>query len=686
MSFSDAILFISALLTLSSGCGGSQVRSEPGVRDQPEPETRAVPTVDDGMVEINGRKIDLKAHLTAYPFSRWPSVDLRSGRYFVTKRAEGGREDLMMAHFAPVTPEPVALDDARRISPRDFTTRNLWGIAWSPQTATAIIMADENNDETLNLYELDPDTGQETRLTDVAYIYDFELSPDGRLVACTTRSQREETSRGHVHIVDLVARTSKVVFTDSTARKMVWGAISWQPNGEGLLVPFMRDSLRKKRNLMYVPLRGGEPRVLTDHEKTRTTISSLEWADDDHYLYQADDEGGIGVYRGSLKSGRQVRVTPSSENVKSAGVVHDTDSAYVVAITGNPLTSTIQLIDATTTKVKWSEDYPGSMFVYDTHDDLVAVKTVSMTNPFSMSVMRLSGGEVTRAPLAKYPSEVLDEVVHCNVEKVSFPTFDEPEVPGEEKGDLHGYVLSPKRPLPEGEARALVLSFYGGSNYFSTDFQVLCAAGYHVMSPAPRGTSDFGSTFLSLGDGDWGGGETLDAFYAGQFLSEHLDLPADHIGIFGGSRGGYDTMRALTFPGEVNGVSVDFRFGFGISSYGISDILRAYEDGNIQGWYVKLTGGDPSLDLEKWRDRSPITHVDNLKVPLLLTHGDKDSRVPVEESRRFFEAAKARGKDVTYLELEGQGHGYKGVAAQTQYFRAVLEFLEGLGDAREPAR
>lgn len=677
----SAVIVGTLIVLLMVACGAPRSEAVPAFADDGAAardtgaDSELATDSEDGVVHVNGRTVDLRAHLTAYPFDRWPSIDLRSGRYFVKKRVDGGREELMLASFDPKKPGELDLEQATRISPRDFTKRNLWGAVWSPVTNRAVIKADEKNDEVLNLYELDPATGEERRLTDVAYIYDFALSPDGRSVACTTRSTSEETSQGHVVVVDLVERTSRVVYTDSPAIKMVWGSISWQPNGKGLLVPFMHDSLRKKRNLLYVPLGGGKARVLTDTKVTRTTMSALDWADDDHFLYEADAEETVGVFRGSLKTGKHTRVTAKDANVKSSGVIHDGGVAFVVAVTGNPLRSTLQLIHAATAEVAKSEDFDGSLYVYDSHADSVALKTISLTDPFSVIRIQMKGDAVSRSTMVGYPADVLAKVVHCDVEKVSFPTFDKPTVPGETDGKLHAYVLSPKRKLGPDKARALVLSFYGGTNYFSPAFQVLCDAGYHVMSPAPRGTSDFGTAFFTIGDGDWGGGETLDAFFAGEFLAKHLGLPADRIGIFGGSRGGYDTMRALTFPGQVNGVSVDFRFGFGISDYGISDIISAYEEGNIQGWYVKLTGGDPTRDAAKWRDRSPITHVAKLNVPLLLTHGDTDSRVPVAESRRFVEAAKALGKDVTYVELEGQGHGYKGVEANTKYFRAVLQFL-----------
>ena len=43
-------------------------------------------------------------------------------------------------------------------------------------------------------------------------------------------------------------------------------------------------------------------------------------------------------------------------------------------------------------------------------------------------------------------------------------------------------------------------------------------------------------------------------------------------------------------------------------------------------------------------------------MPILLTHGSADTNVPVGESDQFFIALKLLGKEVEYLQVEGQDH------------------------------
>lgn len=93
------------------------------------------------------------------------------------------------------------------------------------------------------------------------------------------------------------------------------------------------------------------------------------------------------------------------------------------------------------------------------------------------------------------------------------------------------------------------------------------------------------------------------------------------------------------------------------------------------GWCSKPAILQPD-ELAKLQDRSPINHVDRLEAPLFLLHGSNDWRVPVEGSRAFAAAAEAAGKQVTYLEVEGQGHRIEGRERIVEAWRARLSFLE----------
>ena len=157
---------------------------------------------------------------------------------------------------------------------------------------------------------------------------------------------------------------------------------------------------------------------------------------------------------------------------------------------------------------------------------------------------------------------------------------------------------------------------------------------------------------MALNDRDLGGDEIVDLFHVARWTERNLGLTPRQIGVFGGSHGGYATMRALTFPPTTNDRNDSYPFGFGLSHAGFSDIKSFHDQCNIPDWVV-LESGDPAVpaDLARMRDRSPLSHVDRLQAPLLLTHGANDWRVPVGESRAFADKARALGKPVTYVEF-----------------------------------
>jgi dipeptidyl aminopeptidase/acylaminoacyl peptidase len=244
---------------------------------------------------------------------------------------------------------------------------------------------------------------------------------------------------------------------------------------------------------------------------------------------------------------------------------------------------------------------------------------------------------------------------------------------------LHAFLMTPKRPRPNAAERlAVITSFYGGGNSFSTQQQIYCEAGISWLSPAVRGSAGFGKEFMALNDRDLGGDEIVDLFYGARFLERKLGLAPRQIGVSGGSHGGFATMRALTFPAATNDRNERYPFGFGISHAGFSSIVSFYQATNIPDWIILESGDPATADSTKMLDRSPLSHVRLLESPLLLTHGANDNRVGVSESRQFAKAAQALGKPVTYVEFEGQGHSIKGLANQVRNYQTQFQFLESV--------
>ena len=68
--------------------------------------------------------------------------------------------------------------------------------------------------------------------------------------------------------------------------------------------------------------------------------------------------------------------------------------------------------------------------------------------------------------------------------------------------------------------------------------------------------------------------------------------------------------------------------------------------------YFKLPWENP----EGYARSSPLTHVAKVTTPILISHGDRDPRVPLATAQKFFRALQALGKTAEMDIYPGGGH------------------------------
>ncbi len=87
-----------------------------------------------------------------------------------------------------------------------------------------------------------------------------------------------------------------------------------------------------------------------------------------------------------------------------------------------------------------------------------------------------------------------------------------------------------------------------------------------------------------------------------------------------------------------------------------------------------------SSDAEDDRDllieRSPITYVDQIRVPMLVIQGAKDPRVVKAESDQMVERIQKNGGDVRYYVDENEGHGATRRENAVKWYRMIVDYLE----------
>ena len=240
----------------------------------------------------------------------------------------------------------------------------------------------------------------------------------------------------------------------------------------------------------------------------------------------------------------------------------------------------------------------------------------------------------------------------------------------------------PKEPLP------MVLMVHGGpwsrDNWgFNSRHQWLANRGYAVLSVNYRGSTGFGKRFLNAADGEWSGKMHDDLIDAVDWAIEAKVADPDKVAIAGGSYGGYATLVGLTFTPDT--------FACGVDIVGPSNLITLIENAPPYWRPIMPMIGSRIGDIStpegrrELRARSPLTHVEEIKKPLLIGQGANDPRVPQGESDQIVEAMLSREIPVTYVLYPDEGHGFRR-PENSMSFNAVMEaFLaQHLGGRAEP--
>lgn len=619
---------------------------------------------------FEGRTIDLSPYLEEFPYAQF-SVSKDGEKLFFFKTANENR-----LQWIPVEKD-AELKNAQDVINLDFSTRNCWSPRFNEKDNFVYWIGDEKNDEIINIYRTQPGSNVAEKLTDVPYIYAWGFNPQKTKIAYVARLGQNEERLDELRVIDLRTLEDILICQDTPQYRFTWGDISWQPQEKGVTLLALRGLDRTYTNVIYVDLETKEITSLTDSRK-KASLSGCsilkEWLSDEACFFFSDQDGYTNLYSFNTSDKAVKQVTQYTTDIDDAAYVSINDSKYLLALQSNPIETRMILIDPYTSKVVYQQSSELGLRLGTSNGNHAILIAGSTSELFQLIEATVHTDAITTDVILDIPAGLKKKLVHSTVERLEIPTFDTDPATGSQRL-LHAYLYKPENPLPKGKEVVMIESFYGGSNRYDNEYQILAQAGIYVLSPSPRGSAGFGRDFAALNDGDLGGNEIIDIIRSAEYIADKLNIPAERIGVFGMSHGGYATMRLMTFPGEANGNKASFPFGFGIETAGFCDIIWQHNHTNIPDW-TALEAGNPATDSLRLVDRSPITHADKITGPLLLIHGDHDNRVDIEGSRFMAKRLSELNKPHQYVEFPGLGHGIKGTENNRKYYAACLDFIE----------
>jgi dipeptidyl aminopeptidase/acylaminoacyl peptidase len=428
----------------------------------------------------------------------------------------------------------------------------------------------------------------------------------------------------------------------------------WSPDGKLVAYTSSPDlkSWAQKTDLMVISPDGGAPRNLTKdfYESAIPGASSIAWTPDGDALYFSS---GVGLYTHIFTvpagGGEVTQVTRESRNY----------SAF--DISGHPADNSGGRREASDTQgAQGAQGALGWKIAYTVNDSFTA-------------------DDIWVAPLKNIDRAKKITWINPQIRDFALAKTRVIKWKGPDNLDIEGLLVSPLD-YEEGKRYPLILQIHGGpygrfTDTFNTRSQLWAANGYAVLMPNPRGSTGYGNRFATANIGDWGGKDFKDIMAGVDTVIARGIADPDKLVVMGGSYGGFMTFWTIT--------QTD-RFKAAIGHAGISDWHSFHGQSDVPGLMEYGLGGQPWASAETYRKWSPMTHVDRVKTPLMITHGERDLRVPIAQAEQFYRALKKRGVETVFLRYPREGHGIQEPNHQIDLFQRQLEWFDShLGIKRE---
>ncbi|WP_010282183.1 S9 family peptidase [Bacillus timonensis] len=285
----------------------------------------------------------------------------------------------------------------------------------------------------------------------------------------------------------------------------------------------------------------------------------------------------------------------------------------------------------------------------------------SSTSPFNIYKRQATEGTWVACTNFGVPGVSEAQLVHPEV--IKYPSFD--------GLDIEALFFRANEEVSNGH---VILWPHGGPQSaerksFRAMFQFLVNRGYSVFAPNFRGSTGYGLEFTKMVEGDWGNGPRLDNIEGLEWLIKNGYADREKILLLGGSYGGYMSLLLHGKHSEYFKAVIDI--------FGPSDLF-SFIDSVPEHWKPVMNQwvGDPVKDREKLIEFSPITHLDGMIKPMLVIQGANDPRVVKAESDKIVQALQGKGREVEYVVLEDEGHGFSKKENEIKVNRKILEFFD----------
>ncbi len=242
---------------------------------------------------------------------------------------------------------------------------------------------------------------------------------------------------------------------------------------------------------------------------------------------------------------------------------------------------------------------------------------------------------------------------------------------------IHGFLLKPARFEPSKKYPMIVLIHGGPQGAWNDNWgyrwnpQIFANQGYVVFMPNPRGSTGYGQKFVNDVSADWGGKAYTDIMNGVADAADRPFIDKARIGAAGASYGGYMVDWILGHNNDPR-----FKFAALVSHagvYNLESMATSTEELWFVNWEFKGMPWENAVHYDRW---SPNKFAKDFATPTLVTAGELDYRVPVDQSLQLFTTLQVKGVDSKLIIFPDEGHWIQKPQNSEFWYNNVMDWFK----------
>ncbi len=391
---------------------------------------------------------------------------------------------------------------------------------------------------------------------------------------------------------------------------------------------------------------------------------SLGWIDDNRFYYQSEATGYSHLYVCNITTGEKKQLTSGKWEVQSLLLSKDKKTFYVSANKEHPGITHFYKMSVEGGELTQLTSMKGGNEVTVSPDEKwLAINYSYMDKPWELYIQANKPGakavQITKSTTAEF-----DSYKWRQPDLVSFKN--------RHGADVYARVYPAANPHPNKPAVVFVHGagylqnvHYWWSQYFREYMfnNMLADNGYTVIDIDYTASSGYGRDHRTGIYRDMGGKDLSDNVDGVKMLVEKYGVNPKHVGLYGGSYGGFITLMGLFKEPDV--------FAAGGALRSVTDWAH-YNHG-----YTANILNEPYNDPIAYKRSSPIYYADKFKGNLLMAHGMVDVNVNFQDIVRLTQRFIELGKDNWELAVYPvEDHGFVEPSSWTDEYKRIFKLFE----------